>query len=301
MQQELKFNNKVGDLTLAINYEQNTPILEGLPLTIAQHKISRGKRQKADMQNSKVRLDICVAHNANQIPVLYDVKLTESWQEEEKIPIKTAAAAKPAPKEEKKDEEAPKEGEEKKEEKTEAAAEETQQEQQYETKVKNRERSSQVSFTTVSHAIPPDAKKRMKGLEEQMYIEDKELLDIKMAKYNLESYTYDMKNNCDSYGNYEHFIDPAIREQYMQTLRDTEEWIYGEGENAALSVQQQKLQDLKTIGEPIKARYRFRNEFEDWVSIFQKFKTKAETQLAAVPHLTDEQRESAAKSILDHE
>lgn len=44
-----------------------------------------------------------------------------------------------------------------------------------------------------------------------MYAEDRQLLDIKEAKYELESYTYDMKNNLADYGNYEHYIDPSIK------------------------------------------------------------------------------------------
>lgn len=40
------------------------------------------------------------------------------------------------------------------------------------------------------------------------------ILDLKEAKYELESYTYDMKNGVEEYGNYEHFIDPAVRDQF---------------------------------------------------------------------------------------
>lgn len=281
MSQELSFNNKEGDLTLAIDYDQTTPQLQGLPLTISQHKISKGKRAKADVPGSKVRLVIVLSNNHNQIPTLFDVKLVENWQEEEKIPIKTGPpkAAAP-PKEEKKAEDG-----EKKEGEGDAAGaddkkeaekvDETQQDQKYETKIKNRERTTQITFTTISHAIPPDGKKRMRGLEDQMYAEDRELLDIKEAKYNLESYMYEMKNGVGDYGNYEHYIDPKIKAQFIQTLAETEEWIYADGENAPLDAQRSKLQNLQTIGEPVKSRYKFRSEFEEWVGIFEKFKQKA--------------------------
>lgn len=79
MSQELTFNNKDGDLTLAINYDENTPLLAGLPNTISQHKISKGKRQKADVPGSKIRLTIVLSNNINQIPTLFDVKMTETW------------------------------------------------------------------------------------------------------------------------------------------------------------------------------------------------------------------------------
>ena len=45
-------------------------------------------------------------------------------------------------------------------------------------------------------------------------IEDRKILDLKEAKYMLESFTYDMKNGLDSYGNYEHYIDPALKADF---------------------------------------------------------------------------------------
>jgi len=73
-----------------------------------------------------------------------------------------------------------------------------------------------------------------KSLEDQLYIEDRKILDLKEAKYELESYTYEMKNGIDSYGNFEHFIDPALKPTFMENLLATEEWIYADGENAPL-------------------------------------------------------------------
>lgn len=114
-------------------------------------------------------------------------------------------------------------------------------EQKYETKIRNRERTTQISFTTVSHAIPPDAKKDLRKVEDQIWSEDRELLDIKEAKYLLESYMYAMKNGVQEYGNYEHYIDASIRDQFLATLQETQDWIYSEGENAPLDQQRQKL------------------------------------------------------------
>ena len=46
----------------------------------------------------------------------------------------------------------------------------------------------------MSHAIPPDLKTQFKNLENQLMIEDRKILDLKEAKYVLESFTYEMKN-----------------------------------------------------------------------------------------------------------
>lgn len=95
MAQELKFANKEGDLTLSINYDRPSPLLNGLPETIAQYKIGKGTKKKGDVEGgSKTGLVIRVRNNVHQIPELESVQMTESWTELEKIPIK---APKPAP------------------------------------------------------------------------------------------------------------------------------------------------------------------------------------------------------------
>ena len=95
MAQELKFANKEGDLTLSINYDRPSPLLNGLPETIAQYKIGKGTKKKGDVEGgSKTGLVIRVRNNVHQIPELEAVQMTESWTELEKIPIK---APKPAP------------------------------------------------------------------------------------------------------------------------------------------------------------------------------------------------------------
>jgi len=55
---------------------------------------------------------------------------------------------------------------------------------------------------------------QFRGLEDQLMLEDRKILDLKEAKYNLESFTYEMKNGIDSYGNLEHFIDPALKADF---------------------------------------------------------------------------------------
>ena len=45
----------------------------------------------------------------------------------------------------------------------------------------------------------------------------------------------------------------------------TEQWIYADGENAPLEEQNGRLEALKAVGVPIKNRWRFRNEYEDFI------------------------------------
>lgn len=153
----------------------------------------------------------------------------------------------------------------------------------------------------MSHAIPPDSKKDLKKAEESIWAEDRELLDIKKAKYDLESYTYEMKNGLDAYGNYESYIDASIKDKFMATLQETQDWIYSEGESAPLEQQREKLANLKTIGEPVKTRYRFRMDQDEWIGLFNKLKNKTGEKIPTVAHLTDEQKNTVAQKIMDHE
>ncbi len=209
--------------------------MAGLPTTIAQYDIGRGKRTKQDVAGSSTKLSIRIKNNINQIPELDRVEMSELWTEEEQIPIKGASKPAAAPKEENK-----KEGEGEKpaeEQKPEAQPEE----QKFETKIRKKERTVDVPFKTVSHAIPPDTKEQFRGLEEQMMIEDRKILDLKEAKYMLESFTYEMKNGVSEYGNFEHFIDPTLKQAFLDNLLATEEWIYADGENAPLEDQRARL------------------------------------------------------------
>lgn len=162
--QQLKFDNKEGNFTLKVDYSDEAQLLAGLPSTIAQYDVGRGKRTKADVPGCTTKLAIRVKNNINQIPELERVELTEMWTEEEKIPVKTSGGVKPAaaPKEEKKEGEA---GADTPAEQPAAEEQKAPEEQQYEIKTRKKERTVEVPFKTVSHAIPPDMKLQFKNLE----------------------------------------------------------------------------------------------------------------------------------------
>lgn len=94
--QQLKFDNKEGNLTLKIDYSEESTLMAGLPATIAQYQIGRGQRKRADTNGVTTKLAIRVKNNINQIPELERVEMTECWTEEEKIPIKISGGVKPA-------------------------------------------------------------------------------------------------------------------------------------------------------------------------------------------------------------
>lgn len=290
LSKHVKFDNKDGDLTLEINYDEEARLLTGLPYTIAKYTIGKGKRTKADVEGSSTLLTIRVGNSANQTACLESVTLTEKWTETEQIPVKTAPKPAPAakPEEQKAEgEAAPADGAAPADKPAEEAAPA---EQQYETKTKNKERTTDVPFKTVSHAIPADQRMQFRGLEDQLMIEDRKILDLKEAKYELESFAYDLKNGIQEYGNYEKYVDPTLKQPLLDQCLASEEWIYGEGENAGLQAYTERLEALKAVGNPIKQRWRFRNDIGEVTSLWQKYESSVQAQLGQIAHLTEDQR-----------
>lgn len=52
-------------------------------------------------------------------------------------------------------------------------------------------------------------------MEVELYKVDRNFLDWKKIKYELESYSYSMKEKVGDGGDHVDFIDPAIREEYV--------------------------------------------------------------------------------------
>lgn len=160
--QQLKFDNKEGAMSIKIDYSDTAQLMAGLPTTIAQYDVSRGTRKHADVCYSSTKLAIRIKNNINQIPELERVEMTELWSEEEKIPVKTGVPTPAAPpKEEAKKDGAAADGDAPAEAKPAAQVEE----QKYETKIRKKERTCEVAFKTVSHALPPDTREQFRGLE----------------------------------------------------------------------------------------------------------------------------------------
>ena len=89
-----------------------------------------------------------------------------------------------------------------------------------------------------------------------------------------------MKNNIDSYGPFEKYVEEGLRQQFLQKLNQTVEWIYGEGQNAPKDVFKQKLEEFKKIGLPIKNRYRFHSEIDVYMEQFKQFAMDTGEKLA---------------------
>ena len=62
-----------------------------------------------------------------------------------------------------------------------------------------------------SFALAPSVRKKYGEVERNLIAGDYQILQIKEMKNNLESYSYEMRSNLDSYGTLEKYVDPDTK------------------------------------------------------------------------------------------
>jgi heat shock protein 4 len=291
----LAFKNKLGNMDLLIHYPSDAlDIMKGLPSQLAQYKINSGSLKHED-KKSTCEFVIKVGNNLNQIAVLESAELSEKWTEIEKIAIKKSNPFKAteAPKEpekpkegEAKEGEAPKEGEEKKDEKPTPAPETV---QEYESKEKTKSTFTNIKFDFSSHAIPPNQKDELKVLESSLYAEDRKCLDLVEAKNKLEAYSYECKNNLDSYGSWEHYLEAEAKTTFLAEIAANVEWLYGEGAESTVEEYKTRIEKFEAIGEKVRERYLFYQALPEMTGSFEKIKEHIAKKISEMDWLTEDQ------------
>ncbi|KAM9777372.1 heat shock 70 kDa protein 4L [Neosynchiropus ocellatus] len=94
--------------------------------------------------------------------------------------------------------------------------------------------------------------------ERQMIQQDKLVKELNDAKNAVEEYVYDLRDKLC--GIYEKFITEEDSNRLTRLLEDTENWLYEEGEDQPKHVYEEKLNALKSLGQPLQDRHR---EHED--------------------------------------
>ena len=71
-----------------------------------------------------------------------------------------------------------------------------------------------------------------RDIEVSLASADLEILERKELRNDLEAYSYEMRNNLDSYGTLEKYLDETTKASLLKDISFVVEWIYGDGENA---------------------------------------------------------------------
>lgn len=100
------------------------------------------------------------------------------------------------------------------------------------------------------------------------------ILDLKQARNDLEAYSYEMRNNLDSYGSFEKYLDEETRKTFLAEISVVIEWLYGEGENANLEEYSTRYNKFREIGEPVKKRHAYYSDLDVYFTQFAALKQK---------------------------
>lgn len=90
-------------------------------------------------------------------------------------------------------------------------------------------------------------------LEVQLYTADRVVVETQEKHNELETYVYDMRDKLDM--SHRDFISEDGRGKFSNLLTTIEDWLYGDGEHAQKSEYINKLNELKSFGDPIENRY----------------------------------------------
>ena len=284
------FENKQGNCELLIGYGEQAQVLEGLPKQIAQYDIAEGEMKEG---TEKCSFTMRVTNNIHNIPQLDQVEFVQEWTEEEKIPIKVQPS--PPPKQEEKKPEENKEGAEAAPEEKKEEAKPAEPEIQYEIKKRNKKSFSNIKFSTQNFGLHPNVKKDYFDFEMKLTNKDRDILEMKSLRNSLEAYSYEMRNNLDSYGTWEKYLDEETRKTFIAEINQVVEWIYGEGEAAPKEEYRTRLDKFKQIGEPVKQRHFYYSELDIYFSQFETATKAIQEKMAAIAHLTDAQKELVLK------
>lgn len=165
-------------------------------------------------------------------------------------------------------------------------------EQQYEIKKRQKKNFSKIKFSAQSYALDPKTRKEFIELENILVDGDREILEMKEIRNTLEAYSYEMRNNLDSYGTWEKYLDEETKKTFLADIGVVVEWIYADGETAPKNEYVTRLEKFRAIGEPVKKRHFYYSELEVYYEQFEKIKATILQKLGSIEHLTDDQKKT---------
>ncbi|KAG9294562.1 hypothetical protein G9A89_008673 [Geosiphon pyriformis] len=133
--------------------------------------------------------------------------------------------------------------------------------------------------------------------EVQMIAINKLVADTEIQKNALEEYVYDTRSKLDS--SYAQYVDSGEKENFLNLLNETENWLYDEGDDATKSIYAGKLSSLREHGNPIANRYREAEErpkaekqLRDSIQSFILSATSNEEKFA---HISDQEKQNVVE------
>ncbi|KAJ3322099.1 adenyl-nucleotide exchange factor sse1 [Boothiomyces sp. JEL0866] len=115
-----------------------------------------------------------------------------------------------------------------------------------------------LTVTASTHGASSEMIDSWRAAEGEMAASDRLVVDTAEKRNALEEYVYETRSKLSD--QWSEFALEADRESFTKVLYDTEDWLYGEGEDASKSVYVEKLVEIKKIGNPIAHRFQQHEE-----------------------------------------
>lgn len=140
----------------------------------------------------------------------------------------------------------------------------------------------------------------LKESENQMHASDKLVNDTLDRKNALEEYIYDIRGKLDD--RYAPYVQASEKAKLITALTEAEDWLYSEeGEDSTKSVYVQRLDELKSLGDPIANRYMEAENRSSAVSqlreALNQFMAEATSGDEKYSHIEDSQKQSIVEKV----
>lgn len=109
--------------------------------------------------------------------------------------------------------------------------------------------------------MTPEQRKTFKDAEDAFRTNDDKYLMVKRTRNDLESLSYALQRGLSDGGAWAPFAEESVRQQLLSEVARCIEWIDDDGDSAPLLELSEKLAHFKKLGDPIKERACFYEEF----------------------------------------
>ncbi|KAH0538789.1 Heat shock protein hsp88 [Glutinoglossum americanum] len=127
-------------------------------------------------------------------------------------------------------------------------------------KVKKQVRKGELPIVSSTASLDQAAKDAYAEKENLMIMEDKLVADTENVKNELEEYVYSLRGKIDDV--YSEFASEEEKDKLKVKLEDTEDWIYGDGEDASKAAYIAKADEIRFVAGPIIQRFLDKQEAE---------------------------------------
>ncbi|KAL6054964.1 Molecular chaperones HSP105/HSP110/SSE1, HSP70 superfamily [Balamuthia mandrillaris] len=121
---------------------------------------------------------------------------------------------------------------------------------------KPKTRTKRTDLKIIAEELGMKAEAIHKAIEEEnkRIARDRRVRETAEAKNVVESYVYDTRSSLS--GELASFVTESEKASFLALLNETEDWLYGEGENTTKEAYVARFQELKKLGDPIFLRKR---------------------------------------------